>query len=198
MSVTEHRYRPGRISFFVKNKTERREEKRGEKEKRRGRDVLRTRLFIYIYMLLFFFLKLLRSYVTSLGSRIFAILVDRPTWGQDRFAVLSSARCARPIAIRLGAHMCAPSPVKKGKKEVEKDLITSQRSKIGAANRLEEKKEDTREEGTISIVPLSLSERGIGESGAFTLHRTSDWFTRGVMNGRALAVRAEFIYLFLN
>lgn len=55
MSVTEHRYRPGRISFFVKNKTERREEKRGEKEKRRGRDVLRTRLFIYIYVTFFLF-----------------------------------------------------------------------------------------------------------------------------------------------
>lgn len=56
MSVTEHRYRPGRISFFVKNKTERREEKREEKEKRRGRDVLRTRLFIYIYIYVTFFL----------------------------------------------------------------------------------------------------------------------------------------------
>lgn len=51
MSVTEHRYRPGRISFFVKNKTKRKRGKKKKKKRRGEKEGLkRKRHFVHAFI----------------------------------------------------------------------------------------------------------------------------------------------------
>lgn len=117
---------------MFKNKTKR---KKRKKNIGGGRDILCARLFIrvciYVCVCLFFFLKLLRY-----GSRIFAILV-RPTSRSRTGSILvlsNAARCARPIAIRLDAHMCAPCEILSlVEKKRRKKILNDELKIVGAA-----------------------------------------------------------------